>query len=57
MADVNTIRSAAGSRAAAIDEGLRTHMNKVYGTMSIGMLITFAAVSYTHLTLPTSDLV
>ncbi|HCT35275.1 MAG TPA: BAX inhibitor (BI)-1/YccA family protein, partial [Sulfitobacter sp.] len=43
MADVNTIRSAAGSRAAAIDEGLRTHMNKVYGTMSIGMLITFAA--------------
>ena len=43
MADVNTIRSAAGSRAAAIDEGLRAHMNKVYGTMSIGMLITFAA--------------
>merc|ERR1711974_389402 len=27
----------------AIDEGLRTHMNKVHGTMSIGMLITFAA--------------
>ena len=43
MADVNTIRSATGSRAAAIDEGLRTHMNKVYATMSIGMLITFAA--------------
>ncbi len=43
MADVNTIRSATGSRAAAIDEGLRAHMNKVYGTMSIGMLITFAA--------------
>ncbi|WP_295312793.1 Bax inhibitor-1/YccA family protein [Roseobacter sp.] len=43
MADVNTIRSAAGSRAAQIDEGLRTHMNKVYGTMSVGMLITFAA--------------
>ena len=43
MVDVNTIRSAAGTRAAAIDEGLRTHMNKVYGTMSIGMLITFAA--------------
>ena len=43
MADVNTIRSAAGTRAAAIDEGLRAHMNKVYGTMSIGMLITFAA--------------
>jgi uncharacterized protein len=43
MADVNSIRSAAGSRVAAIDEGLRAHMNKVYGTMSIGMLITFAA--------------
>jgi len=43
MADVNTIRSAAGTRAAAIDEGLRAHMNKVYGTMSVGMLITFAA--------------
>jgi len=42
MADVNTIRSAAGSRAAQIDEGLRAHMNKVYATMSVGMLITFA---------------
>ncbi|MFD2739075.1 Bax inhibitor-1 family protein [Sulfitobacter aestuarii] len=43
MADVNTIRARAGTRAAAIDEGLRAHMNKVYGTMSVGMLITFAA--------------
>ena len=43
MADVNTIRSAAGSRAAQIDEGLRAHMNKVYATMSVGMLITAAA--------------
>ncbi|MFG6567637.1 Bax inhibitor-1 family protein [Sulfitobacter sp. 1A13679] len=43
MADVNSIRSAAGARVSAIDEGLRAHMNKVYGTMSIGMLITFAA--------------
>ena len=43
MADVNTIRSAAGTRAAEIDAGLRAHMNKVYGTMSVGMLITFAA--------------
>lgn len=43
MADYNTIRtSAAGARAAQIDEGLRAHMNKVYGTMSIGMLLTFA---------------
>ena len=43
MADVNTIRSTVGSRAAQIDVGLRAHMNKVYGTMSVGMLITFAA--------------
>jgi FtsH-binding integral membrane protein len=43
MADVKTIRSSAGSRTAAIDEGLRAHMSKVYGTMSVGMLITFAA--------------
>ena len=28
-----------GARAA-IDEGLRAHMNKVYGTMSVGMLLT-----------------
>jgi FtsH-binding integral membrane protein len=31
------------ARAAQIDEGLRAHMNKVYMTMSVGMLITFAA--------------
>lgn len=43
MADFNTIRTTAGAGVAAIDEGLRTHMNKVYGTMSVGMLITFAA--------------
>lgn len=43
MADVNTIRSVAGARAGEIDAGLRAHMNKVYGTMSVGMLITFAA--------------
>ncbi|MEO0937989.1 MAG: Bax inhibitor-1/YccA family protein [Pseudomonadota bacterium] len=42
MAELNTIRTSAGARAAAIDEGLRAHMNKVYGTMSVGMLITFA---------------
>ena len=28
--------------AVGIDEGLRTHMNKVYGTMSMGLLVTFA---------------
>lgn len=42
MADFNTIRTAAGARATQIDEGLRAHMNKVYGTMSIGLLLTFA---------------
>ncbi len=42
MAEFNTIRTAAGARATQIDEGLRTHMNKVYGTMSIGLLLTFA---------------
>jgi FtsH-binding integral membrane protein len=36
-----TGRTATGARAAQIDEGLRAHMNKVYGTMSVGMLLTF----------------
>ncbi|GAA6192012.1 Bax inhibitor-1/YccA family protein [Phaeobacter sp. NW0010-22] len=43
MAQFDTIRTAAGTRTAEIDAGLRAHMNKVYGTMSVGMLITFAA--------------
>ena len=44
MADYQTIRAGAGARTAArIDEGLRAHMNKVYGTMSVGMLITALA--------------
>jgi FtsH-binding integral membrane protein len=44
MADYSTIRvRTAGAEAARIDEGLRAHMNKVYGTMSVGMLITAAA--------------
>jgi FtsH-binding integral membrane protein len=43
MAELNTIRSASGTQAAQIDAGLRAHMNKVYGTMSVGMLITAAA--------------
>ena len=42
MAEFDTIRAGAGTRAA-IDEGLRAHMNKVYGTMSVGLLLTFAA--------------
>ncbi|WIY23962.1 Bax inhibitor-1/YccA family protein [Parasedimentitalea psychrophila] len=43
MAQFDTIRSAAGARTAEIDAGLRAHMNQVYGTMSVGMLITFLA--------------
>jgi len=43
MADFNTMRSATASqRAALIDEGLRAHMTKVYGLMSVAMLITGA---------------
>jgi FtsH-binding integral membrane protein len=42
MADYQAIRAGAGVRTAGIDEGLRAHMNKVYGTMSVGMLVTFA---------------
>ena len=44
MAQEQTIRRAgAGVAAADIDAGLRAHMNKVYGTMSVGMLITALA--------------
>lgn len=43
MSDFRTARMAGVASAAQIDEGLRAHMNKVYGTMSVGMLITFAA--------------
>ncbi|WP_417723825.1 Bax inhibitor-1 family protein [Salipiger sp.] len=44
MAEYRTIRTAgsvSGARAGQIDAGLRAHMNKVYGTMSVGMLLTF----------------
>ena len=43
MAELNTIRARAGTRTAQVDEGLRAHMNKVYGTMSVGMVITALA--------------
>ncbi|MFT7058388.1 MAG: FtsH-binding integral membrane protein [Pseudorhodobacter sp.] len=44
MADYQTINSiGAGARTATIDAGLRAHMNKVYGLMSVGMLLTGAA--------------
>lgn len=54
MAEYQTIRTAGvGARAAQIDEGLRAHMNKVYGLMSVGMLVT-AAVAWA---VGTSDLI
>ncbi|NOX40290.1 MAG: Bax inhibitor-1/YccA family protein [Alphaproteobacteria bacterium] len=41
MAEHDTIRrTGAGVRTTEIDEGLRAHMNKVYGTMSVGLLLT-----------------
>ena len=43
MAHFDTVRAAGSIRTAEIDEGLRTPMNKVYGTMSVGLLLTFAA--------------
>jgi len=46
MAELRSMRTAAGTRSAAqIDEGLRAHMNRVYGTMSVGLLFT-ALVSW-----------
>ncbi len=45
MADYNTIRTGAGTQTAEIDAGLKAHMNKVYGTMSVGLLLT-ALVSW-----------
>ena len=43
MADYNTISSTTGKRLAAVDAGLKSHMNKVYSTMSVGMVITAVA--------------
>lgn len=40
MAEYDTIRSVGVGARAAIDEGLRAHMNKVYGLMSVAMLVT-----------------
>ncbi|KCV80973.1 hypothetical protein ATO10_14264 [Actibacterium atlanticum] len=41
MSEFNTIRAGqAGVNTAQIDAGLRAHMNKVYGTMSVGLLLT-----------------
>ncbi|MDN5787090.1 Bax inhibitor-1/YccA family protein [Pseudorhodobacter sp.] len=44
MAQYQTTTSVgAGTRSAQIDAGLKAHMNKVYGIMSVGMLLTGAA--------------
>lgn len=45
MADFNSYRTAqsAGTRTAVIDEGLRAYMSRVYGLMSVGMLVTAIA--------------
>ena len=40
MAELRSTRTAAGARTAQIDEGLRAHMNKIYGTMSVGLFVT-----------------
>ena len=41
MAEYQNIRAAGvGTRSATIDAGLRAHMNKVYGLMSVGMVLT-----------------
>ncbi len=43
MAQYQNIRTAGvGTRSAAIDAGLRAHMNKVYGLMSVAMVLTGA---------------
>ena len=45
MADFNTVRSAQTrtDTGAYVDQGLRAYMNRVYGLMSVGMLVTAAA--------------
>jgi FtsH-binding integral membrane protein len=43
MAQFDTVHTGVGTRSATIDAGLRAHMNKVYGTMSVGLLITALA--------------
>ncbi len=40
MAQYDTIRSVGVGANVRIDEGLRAHMNKVYGLMSVAMLVT-----------------
>ncbi|MCQ0970913.1 Bax inhibitor-1/YccA family protein [Paracoccus sp. TK19116] len=45
MADFNTVRTARTTSydSAVVDQGLRAYMNRVYGLMSVGMLVTAGA--------------
>ena len=43
MAEYESVRAQTGVRTAELDAGLRAHMSKVYGSMSIGMAITALA--------------
>jgi uncharacterized protein len=40
MAEFDTVRGVGVGARAQIDEGLRAHMNKVYGLMSVAMVVT-----------------
>ncbi len=40
MAEFETVRRGSGVRTAEVDAGLRAHMNKVYGLMSVAMVVT-----------------
>ncbi|MGO4830982.1 BAX inhibitor (BI)-1/YccA family protein, partial [Rhizobiaceae sp. 2RAB30] len=58
MADLRNYqaRAAAGSRAdAAIDEGLRAYMLKVYNLMALGLVITGVAALGTIMLATTND--
>ena len=47
MNEFTTVRRGiSGARSAQIDEGLRAHMNKVYGLMSVAMIITGAVAFF-----------
>lgn len=43
MSDYEQMYNSADVRALNVDQGLRAHMNKVYATMSVGLLITALA--------------
>ncbi|MEM7241750.1 MAG: Bax inhibitor-1/YccA family protein [Pseudomonadota bacterium] len=56
MADPQVIRrSGSATTAAQIDEGLRAHMNSVYGLMSVGMVVTAVIAWLTSQLATTTD--